>query len=73
MFRKVIINNIRSLRINILRIKRRVYSLRRYKARSLYKLNSKAITLIISIRSLLRRFSIIIISNIDIIRIRSNT
>ena len=66
MSRKVIINN-------ILRIRRRAYSLRRYKIRSLRELNSKIITLITSIRSRLRRFNTIIISSIDIISIRLNT
>ena len=50
-----------------------VYSLRRYRAKSLYKLNSKVITLIIRIRSLLRKFNIRIISSIDIIEVRLNT
>ena len=37
----------------MLRIRRRVRSLRRYKIKSLYELNPKAITLIISIRKFL--------------------
>ena len=57
----------------MLRTRRRVYSLRYYKVKSLRELNSKAITLIISIRSLLRKFNTRIISSINIIRIRSNT
>ena len=56
----------------MLRIRRRVYSLRRYKVRSLRELNPKITTLIISRRSLLARFNTIIISSINIIKIRLN-